>query len=191
MFSLGGGPSNDPVGNRNNTLSDVFNRYDSLDSEAQTVHLINYIFPRQFGLQNVFLSTADNRNGNATYLKNIVFRESEISWLIEKEQLRRPAPIGDQAHADDEEAAHTKLPKRLRGQTVELVRRLRVRHSKCSYRQLLDYYCPDEVSLLPRTFDYNLISFSVLDHGNLAPLLLPLKGKQRALSLDHQLRRIH
>ncbi|CEO58739.1 hypothetical protein PMG11_03444 [Penicillium brasilianum] len=119
----------------------VLNRYKSLDSEAQTVQVTNYIFPRQFGLQNVFTSTA-NRNGNT---QNIVFREPEISQLIEKEQLRRPAVSGDQVNGHNEEAAHTKLPKRLRGQTMELVRRLRIRHAKCSYRQLLDHYCPDEL----------------------------------------------
>ncbi|KAJ5358817.1 uncharacterized protein N7496_011230 [Penicillium cataractarum] len=119
----------------------VLNRYKSLDLEAQTVHVTNYIFPRQFGLQNAFTSTA-NRNGNT---QNFVFRESEISQLIEKEQLRRPAPSDNQVHEHNEEAAHTKLPKRLRGQTFELVRKFRVRHSKCSYRQLLDHYCPDEL----------------------------------------------
>jgi hypothetical protein len=128
----------------------------------------NYIFPRQFGLQNVFTSTA-NRNGNT---QNIVFREPEISQLIEKEQLRRPAPSGGQVHEHNEEAAHTKLPKRLRGQTLELVRRLRIRHVKCSYRQLLDYYCPDEVSSLPSDHGCLLISYSLLNHGNLAPRLL-------------------
>ena len=130
----------------------MLNRYTSLDSEEQTVHVMNYIFPRQFGLQNVFSSTAAS-NGNTNYLTNAIFREKEISQLIEKEQLRRPAPKGDQAHADHEEAAHTRLPKRLRGQALELIRRLRVRHSKCRYRQLLDYYCPAEVSLLLGAFD--------------------------------------
>lgn len=130
--------------------------------------MINYIFPRQFGLQNVFTSTA---NGYGT-TPNVVFRESEIRRLIEKEQLRRPAPNGDQVHEINKEAAHTKLPKRLRGQTLELVRRLRIRHSKCPYRQLLDHYCPDQVSDLRCGFDCLLILYSLLDHGNLAPLPL-------------------
>lgn len=180
-------PSHYSVGHCNNTHSDVLNRYTSLDSEAQTVHVMNYIFPRQFGLQNVFSSTAAG-NGRANYLTNAIFREQEISQLIEKEQLRRPVPKGDQPHADHEEAGHTKLPKRLRGQARELIRRLRIRHSKCPYRQLLDYYCPDEVSLLLGTFDCILISFRLLVHGNLARLLLPRKGKQRTLGLDHQSR---
>jgi hypothetical protein len=154
---------------RTDQLSDVLSRYNSLDSKAQTVHVINYIFPRQFGLQNVFTSTA---NGYAN-TPNIVFREPEISRLIEKEQLRQPAPNGDQVHETNKEAAHTKLPKRLRGQSLELVRRLRVRHSKCPYRQLLDHYCPDEVSGLPYGFDCLLILYSLSDPGNLAPLLLP------------------
>lgn len=155
----------------------MLNRYTSLDSEAQTVHVMNYIFPQQFGLQNVFSSTPTS-NSSATYLTNAIFREKEISQLIEKEKLRRPAPKGDQAHADHEEAAHTKLPKRLRGQPLELIRRLRASHSKCPYRQLLDYYCPDEVSPLLGAFDCILISFRLLGHGNLAPLLLPRKRKQ-------------
>ncbi|KAJ5938172.1 hypothetical protein N7454_004514 [Penicillium verhagenii] len=37
-----------------------------------------------------------------------------------------------------------KLPKRLRGQAVELTQQLRTRQARCSYEQLLKHYCPTE-----------------------------------------------
>ncbi|KAJ5166723.1 uncharacterized protein N7482_005504 [Penicillium canariense] len=118
----------------------VLNRYRSLDSEAQSIHVMNYIFPRQFGLLNAFASTA-NRTDSSHCFKSCVFREAEISRLIDEQQQRRPAPKGDQTYVDKGSAC-MKLPRRLRGQAIELVRRLRVRHAKCSYQNLLDYYCP-------------------------------------------------
>ncbi|KAJ6013379.1 hypothetical protein N7540_007970 [Penicillium herquei] len=96
----------------------VLNRFQDLNSAAQTIHVAMYIFPRQFGLRNVFIPTGD-ANEQFTSIGH-VSREDEI-------------------FADDE---YRKTPKRLRGLATDLTQRLRVRHSRCSYHELLKHYCP-------------------------------------------------
>ncbi|KAJ5915547.1 hypothetical protein N7466_011480 [Penicillium verhagenii] len=98
----------------------VLNRFKNLDSAAQTIHVMMYIFARQFGLRSVFVPTEDR---NEQFLSHgHAFREDEI-------------------FARDDGA---KLPKRLRGQAVELTQQLRTRQARCSYEQLLKHYCPTE-----------------------------------------------
>jgi len=80
-----------------------------------------YIFPRQFSLRNVFGPTGDQKEQFVSH--GHAFREDEIF-------------DGDGC---------SKLPKRLRGQAVELAHRLRARHARCSYAELLKHYCPTEV----------------------------------------------
>ncbi|KAJ5729255.1 Telomere reverse transcriptase [Penicillium malachiteum] len=98
----------------------VLNRFEDLNSAAQTIHVTMYMFPRQFSLRNVFIPPEDaneqfTSTGNAR-------REDEI-------------------FADDKDR---KTPKRLRGLATDLTQRLRVRHSRCSYHELLKHYCPTE-----------------------------------------------
>ncbi|KAJ5663924.1 hypothetical protein N7507_004655 [Penicillium longicatenatum] len=99
----------------------VFNRFLDLASAARTIHVMMYIFPRQFGLRNVFVPTGDQNEQFVSH--GHAFREDEIF-------------DGD---------GHSKIPKRLRGQVVELVHRLRARHARCSYEGLLRHYCPTEL----------------------------------------------
>jgi telomerase reverse transcriptase len=105
---------------------------------------MKYIFPRQFGLLNVFTVDPDGRNSTDDW-KGCMFRESEISELEKKVQLKRPRPGNEHAGADCSSMRSTKVPKRLRGDTIELVQKLRNRNAQCSYRELLRYYCPTEV----------------------------------------------
>jgi len=81
-----------------------------------------YIFPRQFGLHNVFTSNVDTRE-TAQPFKDYTLREDEIN---EKYSLKQSA----------------KVPRRLRGKPTDLVRKLQVEHSQCPYKLLLEYYCP-------------------------------------------------
>ncbi|KAJ5325627.1 Telomere reverse transcriptase [Penicillium brevicompactum] len=123
----------------------VFNRFSSLDSQAQTVHVMKYMFPRQFGLHNVFMPQSDGRNSTIIF-KSGIFREKEISQLDYKRQLRQPRPENESADADAGGGVGSlKVPKRLRGM-VETVRKLRNRNAQCSYSELLRYYCPTEKS---------------------------------------------
>lgn len=111
---------------------------------AQTVHVMKYIFPRQFGLLNVFTLDSENRN-SADEWKGYVFRESEITLLEEKIRRQRLQPQIESADADCCGVRSIKVPKRLRGNTTELVRKLRNRNAQCPYAELLRYYCPTEV----------------------------------------------
>ncbi|KAJ6184750.1 Telomere reverse transcriptase [Penicillium mononematosum] len=120
----------------------VLSRFSSLDSMAQTVHVMKYIFPRQFGLLNVFTSDSDGRN-TMDDSKRFIFRESEISRLEEAKRLQRPQPEIEFADADHG-VRSCKVPKRLRGITIELVRKLRNRNAQCPYGELLRHYCPTE-----------------------------------------------
>lgn len=113
----------------------VLSRYLDVDDEQQTVHVLKYIFPRQFGLHNVFTSQTDFRD-TALGFKDYTIREQEIHrsecrWKQRKEILLGPP-----------RAYQRPLPKRLRKQVVPLVRQLRKRHVKCSYASLLNHYCP-------------------------------------------------
>lgn len=105
---------------------------------------MKYMFPRQFGLQNVFTPQSDGRNGMVNF-KSGIFREKEITQMEYQRQLRQPQSKKKCADADaDGGVASLKVPKRLRGM-IETVRKLRNRNARCSYSQLLRYYCPTEV----------------------------------------------
>lgn len=86
-----------------------------------------YIFPRQFGLHNVFTSVVD-RQQTAQKFQDYTLREDEIA-----EKFPKPA---------EGEPPKIKIPKRLRGNTQELVHKLQVLHKRCSYAEMLQYYCP-------------------------------------------------
>lgn len=89
---------------------------------------MKYIFPRQFGLHNVFTSTVDSRETVQAF-KDYTLREEEIKALY-----KGMAP-------DIAIREKSKVPKRLRGRAVELVRKMQIAHSRCSYTKLLDHYC--------------------------------------------------
>ncbi|KAE8444198.1 hypothetical protein EG329_000795 [Mollisiaceae sp. DMI_Dod_QoI] len=90
--------------------------------ERSTLQVMMYIFPRQFGLHNVFTDEVDPWQTMQPF-KDYTLRDDEI---VDKFP-GQPMP---------------KIPKRLRGRTVELVRRLQVNHKRCPYKILLDHYCP-------------------------------------------------
>lgn len=98
---------------------------------------MKYIFPRQFGLHNVFTSEVDSRE-TAQPFKDYILREEEIA---RREEMMRGSRNGT-----EERKESTKLPKRLRGKALALVQRLQKRHQRCSYTELLRHYCPLEVS---------------------------------------------
>lgn len=111
----------------------VLNRLRVTEDLQETHHVMKYMFPRQFHLHNVFTSTID-RKETAQHLKDYTIREQEIS---KHARLRRRGKPGEPHHA-----RLPSLPKRLRGQIVELIHRTRVRHSRCPFSVLLNYYCP-------------------------------------------------
>ena len=88
-----------------------------------------YIFPRQFGLHNVFTAEVDPKETVQPF-KDYILREDEIHAKF---------PLG----------GVIKIPKRLRGKASALVQKLQVQHSRCLYKGLLKYYCPVRPTLLP------------------------------------------
>lgn len=107
---------------------------------------MKYMFPREFGLSNVFTISADSKNG-MDMSTNHNRRENEITHLNEQRRQRRCQSSGDQLRAELGGNDFEKLPKRLRGKPFEFVQRLRVHHARCSYGELLKYYCPEVCSL--------------------------------------------
>ncbi|KAH4908622.1 hypothetical protein HBI80_055510 [Parastagonospora nodorum] len=115
----------------------VLNRLSDRSDQLQTILILRYIFPRQFGLHNAFTSKVDRRE-TAMPFKDYTLREKEIHQSMCR-------ALGDKA-TDPEETRKwkTRVPKRLRGATVELVDRMRTLNHRCSYTELLRHYCPVE-----------------------------------------------
>lgn len=95
-------------------------------NEKNTLKVMMYIFPRQFGLHNVFTSKVNTKE-TSQRLKDYTLREEEI--------FEKFGRLGD----DD---VQVKIPKRLRGLGRDLVHKLQAFHRRCSYAQLLQHYCP-------------------------------------------------
>lgn len=123
----------------------VMSRYHNLDDSAETIHVTKYMFPRQFGLHNAFTSSVDPQDTSQPF-KDYTLREKEI----ERERMRRKYRPGQPSLPAD------KVPRRLRGPCFQLVQRVRKRHSMCSFRALLNHYCPrmqPRISEQTSTFD--------------------------------------
>ncbi|PSK43718.1 hypothetical protein B9Z65_7232 [Elsinoe australis] len=113
----------------------VLNRCKDLDDDQETTHVMKYIFPREFGLHNVFTSTVTKEESAQPFL-DYTLREQEIKRQ-KLHQLSKRQTQGDNTHG-----IKSKIPKRLRGAPFELVRAIRKRHKSCSYSQLINHYCP-------------------------------------------------
>ena len=120
-------------------MLDVLNRYGDCDNPAHTAHLMKYIFPRQFGLHNVFTSTVDTRETVQPF-KDYTLREQEIA--LAERQKRSKGRLSAVSMTKSKE----RLPKRLRGILVDLARKLQKLHARCPYTELLKHYCPVDVS---------------------------------------------
>lgn len=99
---------------------------------------MKYIFPKQFGLHNVFTSPADVRETVQPF-KDYTLREQEIARHQRQIQLKSASPAG---------SPKVLLPRRLRGQAVALVKKLQKLHGRCSYTELLRHYCPHVGTLI-------------------------------------------
>lgn len=127
--------------------SDALSRSPSSSCLQQTVHVMKYIFPRQFGLHNVFTTQSNYRENPLS--RNYSSREEEITAKERLETRNRQHASGNDAAAEPQKTS--KVPKRLRGTALELVRQLQNRNRRCCYKELLRYYCPEEVGGLSWT----------------------------------------
>ncbi|KAK5108265.1 hypothetical protein LTR62_008649 [Meristemomyces frigidus] len=120
----------------------VLNRLRDISDEAQTLHCTKYMFPRQFGLHNVFDSRTDPLE-TAQPFNDYTLRDREIATagvLAWRERYPDVTPRVQNKPMS--------VPKRLRGAAVELVRRLRKKHLICPYYALLQHYCPRRESFI-------------------------------------------
>jgi telomerase reverse transcriptase len=116
---------------------DFHKEHDSEDLSDQNhvgpIHVMMYIFPREFGLHNVFTSIVDPCETVQPF-KDYTMREDEIASMF--------GLYG----------AKQKVPRRLRGKAIELVEKLRILHSRCPYTELLKHYCPLSVGIMTSNF---------------------------------------
>ena len=98
----------------------VLERKTNIKSPIQTLHVMKHVFPRQFGLHNVFTSVVDPRQSSHPQ-QDYTYREDELQHSIRKSNT---------------------IPRRLRGGPQRIVHKMRQRHSRCSHSQLLRYFCP-------------------------------------------------
>lgn len=105
------------------------------------MQIMRYMFPRQFGLHNVFTSKVDKRE-TAMPFKDYTLREKEIHQKMCRD-------LGDEtSNADKVTKWKQRVPKRLRGDLVLLIAKMRTLNQRCSYTELLRHYCPVEVRLI-------------------------------------------
>ncbi|KAL9044033.1 MAG: hypothetical protein Q9214_002802, partial [Letrouitia sp. 1 TL-2023] len=112
-------------------LGDALNRFANPENAQQTQRIMMYIFPRQFGLHNVFTSVVDHQE-TAQPFKDYTLRENEIA---NKQRLRG-------SNLEGEAPKRLLVPRRLRGTVTELVKKMQKLHARCSYSELLRQYCP-------------------------------------------------
>ncbi|KAH9860521.1 hypothetical protein J1614_011852 [Plenodomus biglobosus] len=150
----------------------ILNRYPNLQDEEQVVHIMRYIFPRQFGLHNAFTSKVEAKE-TAMPFKDYTLREKEIhSNMCQTLRTKSKDP-------QEVEKWNCRTPKRLRGAARALVKKMRILHQRCSYMEMLRHYCPIEnVPLSPKpewrrsklrplnNIDTNAIEPSDGDHDN-------------------------
>jgi len=103
----------------------ILNRLTDLQDQGQDITVLRYVFPRQFKMHNVFTSLTDRRETVQAF-KDYTFREDELHSLSTKEKRA--------------------LPRRLRGPALQLIRKLRRAHRRCSYSQVLAHHCPVPVA---------------------------------------------
>ena len=118
----------------------MLNRFPQSDESDHTLQILKYMFPRQFGLHNVFTSSVD-KSETVQPFKDYTLREQEIDQMQRQELLKRKNPTGKVLN-------HPSLPKRLRGLAIELVKKLQKLHARCAYKELLKHYCPVDVSIV-------------------------------------------
>jgi telomerase reverse transcriptase len=87
-----------------------------------TVEVMMYIFPRQFGLHNVFTEEVDQKQTMQPF-QDYTLRNDDIDMKFGHDKM-------------------PKIPRRLRGKAIQLARQLQINHRRCPYKILLDHYCP-------------------------------------------------
>ncbi len=118
----------------------VFNRFSNCEDEEQTLHVMKYILPRQFGLHNVFTCDTDSKETSQPF-QDYTLREREIAISRREHVAALPERLKDRPNL------YLGIPRRLRGSALELTRNMRRNHRKCPYVALFRHYCPTNPNL--------------------------------------------
>jgi hypothetical protein len=100
--------------------SDVLNRYKNPLTISEAEHILKYIFPRQFGLHNVFTRVTDRRETTHAF-RDYTDRESEIKLACKDRDI--------------------KVYRRLRGDVLPLISKMQKLHKAYSYHALIRRCC--------------------------------------------------
>lgn len=153
-------------------MLDVLNRFANSGNIHHTIHIMKYVFPKQFSLHNVFTSNVDKQETVQPF-KDYTLREKEIAQRLQ--DARRPILERQQSEVT---MIRPHLPKRLRGTVVDLIGKMQRLHSRCSYRMMVEHYCPLPVRVFPHLLINKLTTFSggcVLVPNSSHPITLVVK----------------
>lgn len=120
-----------------------------------------YIFPRQFGLHNVFTSKVDPKDTVQPF-KDYTLREQEIAQSKSQERSKRTTKGSTSRNREDH------VPRRLRGTVRELISKMQKLHGRCAYTELLRHYCPNPVFYALLTLCSTLLSCLIDVQGSVA-----------------------
>ncbi|KAL5463064.1 hypothetical protein PMIN06_001306 [Paraphaeosphaeria minitans] len=147
----------------------VLNRYPDLDDHQQAVHILRHVFPRQYGLHNVFTSVVDKRETTMAF-KDYTLREKEIHQAMCRE-------IPDIKRTNEFVLRWKRsVPRRLRGQAMVLINKLRKLNKRCSYVELLRHYCHVEELDLSSKPACRKSALQPKDHASLGAV--PAEGRK-------------
>lgn len=104
---------------------------------------MKYIFPRQFGLHSVFTHATDRRETTHAF-KDYTDREGEIATALKDRDL--------------------KVYRRLGTRLLPLIRKMQQLHKKCSYHELIEYYCSQNSEASSKEMDVD-VSFGSEEHS--------------------------
>ncbi|KAL5614407.1 uncharacterized protein BROUX77_000244 [Berkeleyomyces rouxiae] len=159
--SIKHGEQNDNIDSANDTRSEARFAF----GDASTLKIMAYIFPRQFGLHNVFTSKVDYFKTSQKF-QDYTIRDDELNLQFSKV-------------IDGKQQLDIKIPKRLRGDAHRLVWRLQVLHNRCCYPEMLRHYCPTQLDPLRRTA-YETPTQALTANASKTSNILPGPGLQSA-----------
>ena len=82
-------------------IIDVLNRYHDFNNPTQTVHVMKYIFPRQFGLHNVFTSPVDLRETVQPFKDYTLGTRDRSAPTPDRAEKCRPCTFAQGAFAEE------------------------------------------------------------------------------------------
>ncbi|KJZ73514.1 hypothetical protein HIM_07070 [Hirsutella minnesotensis 3608] len=108
--------------------------------EVNTIKIMMCVFPKQFGMHNVFIS--DSKPSKPVQSANKW--EEHASW---EQRVAAHFPVDK----DSGKISLPKIPRRLRGSAKHLVQKLQILHARCSYAETLKHYCPTHLDKRERS----------------------------------------